>query len=265
LQRAFSNLGHQCDVWGNLHFNFNEIPDFNSYDIIIDLEAYFPQWIPYHLISQAKNPKKYLWSIDAHVTGTECFEDRFKQGSFDVLLHSTIDYVVDSHHRWFPNAYDSFLIDKKPEIEKKYKIGYCGSVGPPHRKELLELIEKEWNAKLDIWVLGDEMVRAINSYSIHFNKNILNDLNYRNFETIGCGTLLLSDRNEQHNLLGFVDNVNCLLYNDKEELLSKVRSIINDSERIKEISDAGYKLAKNHTYIQRAKNLVDGDYKHYEK
>ena len=34
------------------------------------------------------------------------------------------------------------------------------------------------------------MVDAINSYYIHFNRNIGDDINYRTFETTGCKTLL---------------------------------------------------------------------------
>ena len=40
LQRAFIFHGHECDVWGLGHTNFTNIPEYESYDWIINLENY---------------------------------------------------------------------------------------------------------------------------------------------------------------------------------------------------------------------------------
>jgi len=43
LQKGIRNIGHVCDVWGRNHpdCNVGELPDFESYDLIVDLwEAY---------------------------------------------------------------------------------------------------------------------------------------------------------------------------------------------------------------------------------
>ena len=251
LQRSFSKLGHKCDVWGLGHYNFESPPEWESYDWIINLENYDSSgWVPD--LSGVKNPKKFLWSIDAHCRGEKIFEDTFKAGDYDILLHSTKDFVKQKHHHWFPNAFDDSLI-KPLNIEKKYELGFCGNY--VNRKPILEQLEQNYGLHLDIFVIGDAMVEAINSYKCHFNLNIGNDINYRSFETIGCGTLLLTNYNYQYEELGFVDGENCLLYNTQEELVEKINFVKNNS--VEEIANSGLLLSKKHTYDERVNELIE--------
>ena len=97
------------------------------------------------------------------------------------------------------------------------------------------------------------MVEALNSYKCQFNLNIANDINYRSFETIGCGTVLLTNYNPQYLELGFKDNINCLLYKDTTELVEKIQYVKNND--LSDISNNGYELSKNHSYRERVKLL----------
>tara|TARA_R100001443_G_scaffold112408_1_gene125947 strand:+ start:1725 stop:2561 length:837 start_codon:yes stop_codon:yes gene_type:complete len=250
LQRSFSKLGHSCDVWGNRHQNFHDTPDWESYDWIINLEQYDTGWVP--SLSHVQSPKKIFWSIDAHVQGIESVEKIFEDGKYDYLLHSTKDFVKEKHHTWFPNAFDDSLIYPM-EIEKTIDIGFCGNY--VNRKPILEYLESAYGLHLDIFVIGDDMVKAINSYKCHFNLNIGNDINYRSFETIGCRTLLLTNYNHQYEELGFKHDVNCLMYKNQEELISLIDRVKNDD--VTEISNRGYELSKRHTYDERVKFLLE--------
>ena len=40
LQRAFKNQGYNAAVWGLGHENYNDVIDYESYDLIINLENY---------------------------------------------------------------------------------------------------------------------------------------------------------------------------------------------------------------------------------
>jgi hypothetical protein len=256
LQRAFSNLGHSCDVWGLGHLNYNTPPDFNSYDLIFNLENYTEEWLPN--LSQIKNPMKVMWSIDAHVRGEEVFEDIFKKSKYDYLLHSTVDFVKDKHHIWFPNGYDEHLI-KPMEIEKKIDFGFCGNF--VNREPILRWLNENHNLHLDIFVIGDAMVKSINSYKCHFNLNIANDINYRSFETMGCKTLLMTNGNHQYDKLGFVDNENCLIYNNITDIQDKINQFreMSDDE-INNVASKGHEFIKYHTYTKRVEKLL-GDLK----
>lgn len=251
LKRSFENHNHHCDVWGLGHENFETKPDWESYDWIINLENYdINGWVP--SLSDVKSPKKFLWSIDAHCRGESVYEETFQKGNYDVLLHSTKDFVTKDYHHWFPNAFDDSLI-KPLNIEKKYQIGFCGNY--VNRRPILEWLKQNHGLHLDIFVIGDKMVESVNSYKCHFNLNISNDINYRSFETIGCGTLLLTNYNPQYTELGFVDDENCLIYKTQEELEDKIRYVKNND--VEEISKNGFDLSRQHTYNNRVGQLIE--------
>lgn len=251
LQRSFIKLGHDCEIWGLGHENFEITPKWESYDWIINLENYDTSgWVP--SLSDVKKPKKFLWSIDAHCRGEAIYENTFKEGKYEVLLHSTRDFVTKDYHRWFPNAFDDSLI-KPLNIKKKYDFGFCGNY--VNRKPILEWLEQKYGLHLDIFVIGDEMVKSINSYKCHFNLNIANDINYRSFETLGCGTLLLTNYNSQYDDLGFVDGFNCLMYKSHQELEDKIKFISENNVEI--LSNKGLELSHKHTYNIRVKELIE--------
>jgi len=251
LKRAFEFNGYESLVWGLGHENFDKRPDFNSYDIIINLENYdLLNWVPN--LSAYNKPIKLLWSVDAHCRGEEVFEKTFEEGKYSCLLHSTKDFVKKKHHIWFPNSYDDDIIHKK-EINKKHKIGFCGNI--VNRQLILNELQQKFDLKLDVFVIGEDMVEAINSYECHFNLNISNDLNYRSFETIGCGTLLLTNFNHSYLELGFSNEKNCLIYKDKKELFDYIINLDYFTKN-PETTKKTLELAKRHTYKKRIESLL---------
>ena len=133
-------------------------------------------------------------------------------------------------------------------------LGFCGSL--LNRSEILTKLENKFNLKKDIWKLGNEMVKTINGYKIHFNKTLSNDINYRIFETMGCNTLLLTNNTENINTF-FKDMENIVIYNNENELFDKLSLLSSDSDLINKISNAGHDLVRNnHTYDNRADVLL---------
>jgi hypothetical protein len=244
-------LGFETTIWGLGHENFGEQLDFNSYDIIFNLENYGDQWLPD--LANVNGPFKILWSIDAHVRGEQAYENIFHQGKYSLLLHSTLDFVRKDYHLWFPNAIDDSLI-KPLDVPKEHHLGFCGNY--VNRKQILEYLTKKYGLKQDIFVIGHDMVRAVNSYRVHFNLNVANDINYRSFETIACRTLLLTNYNHQYGKLGFQDGVNCLMYSNIGELEAKIVYTFNNPAHVQTLSEQGYILSKDHTYDVRIRELI---------
>jgi len=254
LQRAFNYNNFDADIWGLGHSNYSDTPNWELYDLIINLENYDEQnWIPN--LEKTKKPIKCLWSIDAHCRGEFIYEQTFNIGKYDYILHSTKDFVTKPYHIWFPNAYDDDLI-KPLNIEKTIDFGFCGNY--VNRKSILHFLKDNYNLVLDIFVIGNDMVKAVNSYKCHFNKNIANDINYRSFETIGCGTVLLTNYNPQYIELGFEHGKNCFLYNSIDELIYLI-DFIKKSD-ILTMKNNIIELAKEHTYKKRVKKLIDQIY-----
>jgi len=256
MQRALVLLGHECDVWGLGHPNFKQRPAFNQYDAIVNLENYDVKgWVP--PLSGAKKPFKMLWVIDAHVRTMKPYRRTFVQGKYDLILQATRNYV-DKASVWFPNCYDHTLIRPMPSVKKVAGVGFCGNIVTDARKGHLQALRKRYDwFQQDIFVIGKKMVEAINSYHVHFNCNIANDVNYRNFETMGCSVPLVTNANDQYAALGLVDEHNCMVWRNRAELFQKIDLLLADSALRSRIAAAGYSLAAKHTYEVRAKTLVD--------
>jgi hypothetical protein len=250
-------MGHDCVIWGKGHENFGEVPDFNLYDLVINLENYGDEWLPD--MSRWSRPFKMIWCIDAHVRGQEPYERIFRNGKYDILAHSTKAYVREKHHLWLPNCTDASLVKPMPTVAKTHRIGFCGNHVTPQRKQAVNLLSQVFGLKQDIFVIGEDMVRAINSYHIHFNMNIANDINYRSFETLACGTVLVTNYSPEYLELGFVDGVNCFFYTDERDMVRVVTKAINmiGSPEFASIGDAGRQLfLERHTYAERAEKIL---------
>jgi molybdopterin converting factor small subunit len=256
LQRALLRKNVDTIVWGLGHDNFNTpfqqiIKDI---DVIILLENYESNgWLPD--LSNI-NKLKIFWSIDSHMVLMKHITTVVKN-KIDIVLNaieSHQNYFKTSKTFYFPNAYPSDLISPIDEIDKNTFLGFCGSL--LNRSEILDKLENKFGLKKDIWKLGNEMIKTINGYKIHFNKTLSNDINYRIFETMGCNTLILTNHTENINTF-FNDMENIVIYNNETELFEKLNILLSDNDLIKKISNSGYKLVKNnHTYDNRADVLL---------
>jgi hypothetical protein len=253
FQRAFTKIGIESTVWGlnysNYNQSFNEIS--KEYDVVLLIENYNNGWLPN--ISNFKGLKLF-WSIDSHIIPREhlmtCVNNKI-----DIVLNA-----IDSHQRYFsqfktyylPNAYPDDLIDYRPEVEKKYDVGFCGNI--INRGDWIYSIP---NIKADVFVIGDDMVNAINSYKIHFNRNLADDINYRTFETLGCKTFLLTNKTENLDKL-FTIGEHLDIYDSKADLLEKIKFYLSNDDIRNKISENGYNWVKqNHTFVNRANEIVN--------
>jgi len=199
---------------------------------------------------------KIYWSIDSHCILNN-HVDLCNKLKIDIHLNSTEYYLRFFTHItpkcfWFPNAYSSDLI-KPLNIEKKYDVGFCGNI--LNRGDWIESLN-EFNIKKDIFVIGNDMVTAINSYKINFNRNIANDINYRTFETLGCKTFLITNYTEGLEKLFTLDK-DLVTYATADDLKFKIRYYLNNPSKREEIESHGYKTAlKRHTYDSRCRYLM---------
>jgi spore maturation protein CgeB len=109
----------------------------------------------------------------------------------------------------------------------------------------------------DASAIGKGMVRAVNSFRLHWNRNLADDINYRTFETLGCGTLLLTNYTPGLEKL-FDPGRHLALYQDWDDLRRTVRRLLDDPEERAEIAAAGHAHARaHHTYDVRARQLLD--------
>ena len=251
FQRAFKSINWDADVWGLGHSNYEQTPDFNSYDIILNCENYGDHWLPD--LNQYKKPFKILYAIDPHCRGIEPYEQIVKRQGYNFLFVAVRDYSSGENKAWLPPAADDWLFVNK-ETSRLIPLGFVGNY--VNRKELLDYMTEKHGLKQYIKVFGNEMVDLLNSFFISFNKNIANDTNYRSFEAIFCGSLLLTDNNPAYKDLGFVSGKNCFMYNNVNEIKDIIDHIHNNPEIYSSITQEGYLLSKKHTYKKRAASIA---------
>ena len=113
--------------------------------------------------------------------------------------------------------------------------------------------------ELHISKFGEEMLNLINATKVHFNRSMSKDVNYRCFETLGCGACLLTNHLEELEELGFEDGVNCFMYKGEDEIKEKLRLALDNWERV---GKAGEEFVKEHTYTKRVESLISTLMKH---
>lgn len=260
LHRALSSVdGIESKVWGlnypEFSTPFSEIERWA--DVLFVIENYTSYWMPLHEIASSKK-LKIFWSIDSH-----CVLQQHVQMcgilKVDILLNSIesfipmFDGLVKESH-WFPPCYPDDLVFPLPDVVKNVDVGFCGNV--LNRGHIIDSLDY-LGIKKDIFVIGDDMVRAVNSYKIHINCNISNDINYRTFETTGCDTFLITNYTPGLEKL-FDIGKELEIYRSIDELKEKVEYYLKNDEKRIEMSNLGYNKSKSsHTFRNRVDLLLE--------
>ena len=258
LKRGIERAGHEAVVWGlnynNFSVSFDEIS--KDCDALLSLENYDSGWHPD--ISKFKG-KKLFWSIDSHCA-LQNHQMHCAKHKFDTILLSNIQH---SHHFngmvnsavWFPNGYPPDLVKPDLTVTRSHDIGFCGSlIG--NRESWLNLISNKFKLKKDIFVIGNDMVKAFSSYKIAFNINIADDINFRTFEATGSGAMLLTNYTPNLEKL-FKIGEEIIIYDSPEDLLRKIEIYTLDDDLRNMIANNGKNRSiNNHSYDSRSKNLL---------
>ena len=258
LKRGIERAGHEAVVWGlnynNFSVSFDEIS--KDCDALLSLENYDSGWHPD--ISKFKG-KKLFWSIDSHCA-LQNHQMHCAKHKFDTILLSNIQH---SHHFngmvnsavWFPNGYPSDLVKPDLTVTRSHDIGFCGSlIG--NRESWLNLISDKFKLKKDIFVIGNDMVKAFSSYKIAFNINIADDINFRTFEATGSGAMLLTNYTPNlENLFKIGEEI--IIYDSPKDLLRKIEIYTSNDDLRNMIANNGKNRSINdHSYDSRSKNLL---------
>jgi len=246
FRRAFLRRGIHAEVWTKE----TKIDDFESFLV---LENYEFNQLPD--LSGFKQ-RKFIWVIDSHKNAPEL-------NKYIALNHIDKTLVAFKNHldlfpnsTWFPPAAPADLCMPLKNWDKKYTVGFCGSRG--NRGGELDSLTHTAGLHQDIFVLGDAMVRAINSYAMHFNKNETPDvLAFRTMETMACGTMLITDKSGNVEEL-FDNGTHLALYDTINEAQELIEYYSTHETEMEEIAAAGREeFLEKHTYDNRANTIEE--------
>lgn len=200
----------------------------------------------------------------------------------------TVFYSVDTHHhyevhRQLTKAFDLVYVAHKDYIdlvktdldnvkwlplfasrymdasaEKEYGAVFVGTLNPklnPDRVEFFNALQKE----ADVLVTSGDFSTIFPKSEIVINQTVKKDLNFRVFETMMSGALLLTEdtNNGLHDL--FRDGQHLVTYrkNDVQDAAAKINYYLTHKEEAHKIAKAGRdEILRAHCQSQRAETIL---------
>ena len=205
---------------------------------------------------------KACYMIDSHIN----FELHFKLAkNFDVVFTAHKPAVEMYKEKglenvfWIPPACDPEIHGKKT-VEKLYDIGFVGTLNAKLNAERVYLfneLKQRFHTYYERCFL-ERMAEVFSQSKIVFNKSVLNGLNMRVFEVLASGSMLLTDEAKESGLTElFQDRKHMVIYRNENELYRFAYHYLkNEEERGKIAKEGMEKVLKEHTYGNRAKEMI---------
>lgn len=244
---------HTPDLTVDAEFMLERLPD--------DMNPDFFLWVETGL---GKSPAglgklhipKAAYFIDTHLHMARHIE---AAKDFDAVFLAQRAYIPEFKKRgianvfWLPLACDPDIHGMRG-MDKKYDVGFVGSMGDPRRVALLQTLAEKVDVRYERFFMR-EMADFFCSCRIVFNNAIKNDLNMRVFEAMCSGSLLLTDHAD--GLTDFFRNgEHLVIYNDGN-IAGKALHYLSHPRELQQIAEAGRRAAlARHTYAHRVDEIV---------
>ena len=239
------------------HFRPDELAQIpaNRFDLYVNIDDGLRYVLPAHL-----RPAVW-WAIDTHLDGNWSVQ---KAATFDGVFtaqRAGVELMRSAGIRnvhWLPLACDPEF-HQRYDVSKRFDVCFVGNLMPGPRVELIQRLQ----AKFSSMYVGRDYFHAMaQRYSesrVVFNRSVGPDINMRVFETLACGSLLVTNDLSSDGLNEFFqDGVHLATYRDAEELLERVAFYLEHETQRECIAATGRSevLAK-HTYEHRMRHLLE--------
>lgn len=268
LARAFRRLGHDVYAYGN-YYNTDERLESSPLPKELDLLVYCecndgdPQYLE---LRKQKARARVYWDFDVDNGRQGKAEQLAKQIGFDIIFHANklySDYFKKFAARsvFLPYAFDDEHF-KKLKIKKRHDTVIIGTPYPQRRQYVKKLKKMGADVEFINGVYREDFVRALNEVKVHLNLNIYGPggdglLVGRVWETIGCGTFLLTQRKDF--IEDFFENgKHLVLFDSEKECSEKIKYYLEHESEREKIARQGYEFGlEHHTYLARAKKIIE--------
>ncbi len=227
-------------------------------DVIIHFEACTN--IFYRGIEKAPCPT--IWrTVDNHIHGWQ----PLYAPTHDVVLVAQKDYLplfeeVHDNAFWLPLC--SFPdVHHDRGLERTIAVGFAGSTDPrmhAERARFFSRLTKRVPVDIRSGLDQEALSHFYNQTKIVINQSIQGDLNYRVFEAMANGAMLLTPRIENGLPLLFQDGVELVTYTDGDvdEAAAALHYYLSHEEERERIAAAGARQVKNHSVEARALQIL---------
>ena len=144
-------------------------------------------------------------------------------------------------------------------LDRDIPFSFVGTLNPrfnPDRVALIQRIQE----RFPIMVGSGSYLETFNRSMIVLNQSVANDINFRTFETMACGALLLTERIGNGFDELFEDRRHCVMYEkgNVEEILDAVAYYLDHRTQREMIAREGYeRVMAAHTSLHRAQTMLD--------
>lgn len=171
---------------------------------------------------------------------------------------SFVDHPREAVH-WLPYACDTeFFRDLR--IPRDIDVAFIGKLmgRGSERRRAIELLSRKYKVNQQRYYAQEEIPKVYSGAKMVLNIPLGDDLNFRFFEALSCGALLLTKRvnNGQEDL--FEEGVDYVAFSSPEEMLAKADHYLNDRAEREKIAVSGHaKVRAGHTLEIRIQRLLE--------
>ncbi len=183
---------------------------------------------------------------------------------FDCIFVAQRDYVPQyvrdpdrQSVKWLPLC--TFPVaDAEHHLPKQYDVSFVGNLQSPFNPGRRAFIEAV-HARYPLHLASGEFVPIFTQSKMVLNQCVANDVNFRTFEAMACGSLLLMEHvgNGLEEL--FQDRVHLVLYEkgNVEQVIEVANYYATHDHERETIARAGQQeVREKHTYVHRAQSIL---------
>jgi hypothetical protein len=220
--------------------------------IVFNDSSEFPRIVG---LDKARVPTLFF-SIDAHVHASW---HKFFGGGFDHVLLAQPDYLpqfqdINPSTTWFPLWADTWC---NPAATRPIDASFRGSFSPTTQPERIQFFE-ELSKLIEVDFGGGSYAEAYSQSKIVINHVWKNDLNFRVFEGMGCGGLMITPRINNGLLELFKEGEDLVCYENEnpEDAARTIQRFLDNQDELRRIAMNGFtKVQRYHNETERAKTL----------
>lgn len=180
---------------------------------------------------------------------------------FDFTFIAQRDYLPYFHERgqfpeWLPLWASRMVV---PQKEKEYGATFVGSLDPALNPSRVEFFNRLKEAA-PIFFTSGEWWKYFDRSEIVVNQTVKGDLNFRVFEVMISGALLLTERGGNGLLELFRDAEHLVTYekNNVEEAAAKINYYLSNPDEARRIAKSGREeIVEKHLPIHRARKILE--------
>jgi hypothetical protein len=165
---------------------------------------------------------------------------------------------LQGYVHWSPYACDLDLF-KPAQVARDFEIGFVGHLQAyTKRAQLLQTLAKRYHMNEQKYYQQAEIPSIYARSKLVVNIPLADDLNFRTFEAMSCGALLLTRRETNGQELLFEEGKHLVTYADDIELFSKVDYYLANTKERERIALNGLnEIQAHHRLEQRLAELLN--------